>query len=308
MQLDKYRLELPHDTVFLVLGGNGYLGSKVVRRLVSQGYSVICTKRTSSKLNRLNDIKERVRWIPASIDAVEAVAAFQPFDYVLNLACNYGRSIPDDCIRRYDSVIEANTEFPLNIIDTSVALGSSHYLTIGTGLPDNLNIYSFSKKALSEFGRFYAEKDGIEFINVKLEMLYGADEPENRFIPSIIRKMIKGEKVATTIGTQHRDIIAVDDAVDAIFLILGSNLKGYHDISVGSGEAPTISELIDFIWEETGKRSRVNKGIIPMRSNEPDCIADNTFIKSLGKFEPVYWKDGIHDMIQKIYNNLNPLN
>lgn len=307
MQLNKYRLGLSHDTVFLVIGGNGYLGSKVVRRLVNEGYLVICTKRQSSKLDRLSDIRERVHWIPATIEAVEAIAAFQSYDYVLNLACNYGRNTSCDSLRRYDSIIEANTEFPLNVLDASVSLGSAHFLTIGTGLPENLNMYSFSKKALSDFGKFYAEKNNIEFVNVKLEMLYGADEPENRFISSIIRKMLKGEEVDTTIGTQHRDIIAVDDVVDAIFLILSSDLKGYQDISVGSGEAPTISELIDFIWSETGKRSRINKGVIPMRLNEPDCISDNSFIQSLGNFKPVYWKDGIREMIHSINNELNPL-
>ena len=84
-------------------------------------------------------------------------------------------------------------------------------------------MYSFSKKMFSEFGRFYAEKHGIIFNSLLLEMFYGADEPKNRFLPSIISKMINGEPVETTLGTQHRDIISSDDIVNAILLVLYSD-------------------------------------------------------------------------------------
>ena len=59
-------------------------------------------------------------------------------------------------------------------------------------------------------------------------MLYGADEPKNRFIPDLIGKMLRGEAVNVTEGTQHRDIIAVDDIINAIIAIIHSELHCYH--------------------------------------------------------------------------------
>ena len=41
----------------LLLGGNGYLGSKVARALLEAGNSVVCTTRASSDLSRIADIK-----------------------------------------------------------------------------------------------------------------------------------------------------------------------------------------------------------------------------------------------------------
>ena len=280
---------------FLILGGNGYIGSKVTRYLVKEENHVVCTKRPSSNISRLNDISDKIKWIPASADGVESALQYTHFDFVLNMACNYGRSNA-----LYGDVIDANIEFPLKVLNSVVEHGTKNFLTIGTGLPDNLNMYSFSKKMFSEFGRFYVEKHGITFSSLLLEMFYGADEPMNRFIPSVIRKMIRGDTVETTIGTQHRDIIAAEDIVDAIRIVIRSNVSGFNEIPVGTGEAPSISEVIDFIWNQTGKKSVIKKGIIPMRRNEPDCVADISLISSIAEWKPIYWKDGLRKMIKEM--------
>ena len=72
----------------LLLGGNGYLGSKIARALIASGNRVACTKRASSSLSRIEDIKDQLTFIPASIDAIEAKMKHAPFDYVVNAACD----------------------------------------------------------------------------------------------------------------------------------------------------------------------------------------------------------------------------
>lgn len=284
----------------LILGGNGYIGSKVARELYNAGHFVVCTKRVNSNLSRLGDIRENIKWIPASIDGIESALQYMPFDYVLNIVCNYGRSNT-----LYGDVLDANIEFPLKVLNTVVGHGTKKYMTIGTGLPDELNMYSFSKKMFSEFGRFYVEKHGITFHSLLLEMFYGADEPRDRFLPSLILKMINGETVKTTLGMQHRDIICSDDIVKAIIMVVHSDLEGFHEIPVGTGEAPTISEIVDFIWNNTGKKSKVCKGAIPMRIDEPDCVADTKTLRSIGSWNPIPWKQGILTMIKQMEANPN---
>lgn len=277
----------------LVLGGNGYLGSKVVRQFVVAGHKVVCTRRKGSDLTRMYDICDRICWIPASIDGVVSAMQYVTFDHVLNMVCSYGKD-------GSDNVIDANLEFPLKILHTAVENGTKNFITIGTGLPDELNLYSFSKKAFGEFGRFYAEKQGINFYNLLVEMFYGPDEPKNRFLSSIIHKMLDGESVDTTVGTQHRDLICVDDVVKAVMMVMNSPQKGFFEIPVGTGIAPAVSEIVDYLWNETGRKSIVRKGMIPMRDGEPDCIADTSALCGLGKWNPRPWRKGLHDMVEKI--------
>lgn len=280
-----------------MLGGTGYLGSKVAKRLIKDGHNVTSTKRITSDLSRVKTNK--INWIPASIDAIETATRYQNFDCIINMVCNYGRSNV-----LYDNVVEANLEFPLKVLNQAVEQGITNFVTIGTGLPEELNMYSFSKKMFSEAGRFYVDKHGINFYNMKLEMFYGSDEPVNRFLPSVVHNMLNGEVVDSTLGTQKRDIIAVDDIVEAIVMVINSDLKGYQEIPVGTGVAPTISEVIEYIWDETGNIAKWNKGTVPMREGEPDCIADTTILKSLGKWEPLDWKLGIHNMIEDIKSTI----
>lgn len=285
---------------YLVLGGNGFLGSKIVRELLEKSNTVFCTKRENSSLTRLEEKAQLVCWINTTQSDINELFQTNHIDCVINVACNYGRQS-----MLYGDVIEANIEFPLMILNKMAEYGSGRFLTIGTGLPDEFNMYSFSKKMFSEFGRFYYQKHNISFYNLKLEMFYGPDEPRNRFIPSVIESMLIGKDVNTSIGTQKRDIIFVEDIVKAVFIVLDAELEGYYEIPVGTGDAPTISELLDFIQEKTKTTAQIHKGAYPMRVDEPDCVADTSFLKSLGEWNPTPWKEGIANMIEKMRERIN---
>ncbi len=285
---------------YLVLGGNGFLGSKIVKKLLENNNTVFCTKREHSSFERLGETAKSVCWINTSQTNIEELFRTNHIDCVINIACNYGRQS-----MLYGDVIEANIEFPLKVLNKMAEYGGRRFLTIGTGLPDEFNMYSFSKKMFSEFGRFYYQKHSISFYNLKLEMFYGPDEPKDRFIPSVIDSLLNGKDVDTSIGTQKRDIIFVEDIVKAVFMVLDAELEGYFEIPVGTGEAPTISELLDFIKAETKTTAQIHKGAYPMRAEEPDCVADTHFLKSLGEWNPTPWKEGIANMIEQMKERKN---
>ena len=283
----------------IVLGGNGYLGSKAIRALLEEKQHVVtCTIRPTSSLSRLSSYMEEVVFIPASLDAVESATRYVSFDAVINMSCSYGKKST-----LYNNVIEANIDFPLHVLNCVTEKGCKRFLTIGTGLPDDMNMYSFSKKMFSEFGKYYAVHHHIDFLNLKLQMFYGPDEPDDRFIPNIIRKMLLGRDVRVTLGTRRRDVIAVQDVVEAILAVFHSKLHGYQEIPVGTGTAPTISELVDYIWQKTGMQSQVYKGAIPMRDNEPDCVAELEKLNEIMDWKPVQWQEGIANMIEEIQRN-----
>lgn len=285
----------------LVLGANGYLGSRLVHALVrSYGDdAVICTQRNISRSGRLDDLRGRVHIIPTSIDAIATVLQYEQIDAAVNMICNYSRSN-----LLYDSVLDANIEFPLNVLNLLTEFHIGRFLTIGTSLPPHLNMYSFSKAMLGEFGRYYAEKHGIAFTDVRLEMFYGSDEPRDRFLPDLIVKMLRGAPVDVTLGTQRRDILSADDAVRALQMLLTADLPGYQAIPVGTGEGPRIADIVSYIWEQTGRRSEVHFGAIPMRENEPDCVADLTKLRAIGQWQPVGWQTGLSQMIADIKKEL----
>lgn len=279
----------------LVLGGTGYLGKKVVSELLRRGHDVTCTKRAKSRIFQVEGY--RLRWINGDIKDIEnnVKTISRCFDVVINMACNYGKN-GSSC---YD-VFESNMIFPCQVLNYVVEHGTRKFITVGTGLPNDFNLYSYSKNKFSEIGEFVSNNSNIDFVELKLEMFYGYDEPQNRFFPFVISRMLKGKEVDTTLGYQRRDIIAVEDVVKAIIIVLESDLKGYNKIPVGTGEGPSISEIIDYIWELTGRKSIVNKGGVSLRYKEPDCIADVSVLEGISVWNPMQWKNGLKEMVNKI--------
>lgn len=277
----------------LVLGGNGYLGSKLIAQLVQKKENVFSTIREQSDLSRLNEVKNNINFVKAKYADIKRLLSDEKIDCVVNMVCDYGKKCNRD-------MIYSNLMFPIEVLELASTYKVDQFIAIDTALPKDLNLYSFTKNSFSEYGKFYSEKYGIDFVDLKVQMYYGFDEPQDRFIPATIRKMICGDIVNTTYGTQLRDIIAVEDVVNLIVEIIYRQIRGFNSIDIGTGTAPAISELVDFIWEKTGRKSVVNKGAIPMRPNEPNCIADMSIVHRILDYKPIYWKDGISKMIDDI--------
>ena len=179
------------------------------------------------------------------------------------------------------------------------------FVNISTSLPPELNLYSLTKKQFSELGKFYSSLGKIQFVNVLLESFYGSDEPKTRFIQRSIRSFLSGRNVDATMGTQKRDYVSADDVIDAlVFLSDAEKLKsGYDCVSLGSGVAPSIHEILEYLKEVTESRSMINFGAIPFRQNEPSAKADLTRLREIGyDKEMTFWKDGMKNMAEEIKN------
>ena len=46
----------------LLTGGTGFLGSNLLRRLLSLGHELFCIKRETSSLERVNFFKHKIKW------------------------------------------------------------------------------------------------------------------------------------------------------------------------------------------------------------------------------------------------------
>ena len=67
---------------YLVLGGNGYLGAKIIELLADNEHKVVCTVRNQTL--RKDFKKQNVRVIPASLDSIETAFQYNDFDMVIN--------------------------------------------------------------------------------------------------------------------------------------------------------------------------------------------------------------------------------
>ena len=272
----------------LLLGATGYLGGNIAAKLVDEGHHVICVVRSTSDFSRLDMMGNNIELISSSVDQIELTLKRGKVDWVINAVCTYK---PNETL--YGDMLNSNVMFPLSVLNLAVKYHVSNFLTIGTGLPDDFNVYSFTKHSLSEFGHFISLKEKINFIDLQLEMFYsGMFEPSNRFLKDCFLRLSRGEKVQLTEGNQRRDIIRVEDVVAIISLLVDKNIfAGYNLLPLGSGEQHSIRDILTFMKDYMKSPSELDFGAIKSRENEPDTCADIKWLNKINyTLEYGYWE------------------
>lgn len=280
---------------FVILGGTGYLGRKLIYRLLCDGHEVLCLKRETSDLSQFPADK-KMRFFRVEDAGASLISEAQGVDWFINTACVYSRRGIKD-----EHVLEGNLLTPLRIYLLLMEAGVKRFMTIGTGLFDDFNIYSKSKAEFAELGAFYCKRKAQEeqiFLNIRLENFYGKDEPKDRFLHRIVAQMRSGDDVLLTEGAQHRDFICIEDVVDNLQTLLNAGLPpGYYDIPLGTGEGPTIRDVVEYLHAELKSTSRLYFGAVPMRENEPDSVADKAAMQKFGIKVRYSWQVGLKEQL-----------
>lgn len=275
----------------IVTGATGFLGSKILKRLMCEkNYEVLCIVRESSNLDSLSDIQ--CRFLEGNDEQfAEKVLSFQP-QGVVHTACQY-ESTDASLI----ALANANLYFPLKLLQVVCRIPNIKWVNTSTSLEPDVNLYALSKHQFAQWGKALCEKYSMNFFNVKPELFYGKGESNRRFVTSMIMQLKKNKNLQLTDGLQKRDFIAVEDVVEAYVALLNSDLTGYHDVSLGTGVAPSIREVVQFLHRKIGSSSILEFGAILRRSNEPKiCVADSSLLNSIGWKCKCSWEDGMKEM------------
>ena len=275
----------------MLLGGTGYLGSNIAKAFSQNGYRLICVVRNKSNTSFLESL-ENVELVSNETGQLELTIRRNHIDWIINGVCTYKSN---DSL--YGDMFQANVIFPLSVLNLAIKYGITRFVTVGTALPEDFNLYSFTKHKFSDFGRFLSMKDGISFLELKLEMFYGGiNEPINRFMNSCRIKLKNNEIIELTSGIQKRDVVRVEDVVGIMEKLIENNCyTGYSVLPVGSGEQHSIKEIVEYMKEIIGSKSVLEFGAITDRQGEPDTLASiNWYSRINYKIKYSFW-EGIKD-------------
>ena len=276
------------DRCFLVTGATGFLGSHIVKRLLAEGQNVVILKRSFSNANRLAAELSKVK--SYDIDKMTdftRVFSEQHIDVIIHTATCYGRHG-----EAVEQIYNVNLNFPLKLLELALRFNTDIFFNTDTFfntdiiLSKYLNWYALSKKQFSEIGQQFAGMGKINFIDAKLEHMYGEDDANTKFVTFIIEALQKNiEELKLTAGEQRRDFIYVEDVVEAYWKILASQNedKKYQQYEVGTGKTISIKDLVLLAKEITKSRTKLLFGAIPYRENEiMDSKANTDLLEKLG--------------------------
>ena len=255
------------DKCFLVTGATGFLGSHVVKKLLAEGQKVVILKRSFSNTKRLATELSKVKSYDIDkLDDFADVFREQHIDVVIHTATCYGRQG-----ETVEEIYDVNLKFPLKLLELALRFNTDTFFNTDTILSKYLNWYALSKKQFSEIGQQFAHLGKINFIDAKLEHMYGEDDANTKFVTFMLEALQNNQdELKLTAGEQRRDFIYVDDVVEAYWKILTSqsNDKKYQQYEVGTGKTISIKELVMLAKSITKSQTKLVFGAIPYRENE----------------------------------------
>jgi nucleoside-diphosphate-sugar epimerase len=270
------------DTPVLVTGAEGFLGSHLARRLVGEGARVFALTAPGAPLHRLADIESALRILPVDIRDVRAVGrAVQKASprYLFHLAAF---TDPSRSWETLEQALSVNLGGTVNVLRAAGKEGCAGVVCACTAevygrnpppfreeMPlDPVSPYSLSKAAATLACRLAHRSFGLPVSVLRLFLVYGPGQGEERFLPQLIRSGIEGRPFRMTGGRQTREYTYVDDVVEGFLRAARCRPARGEVINLGSGAEVSLRELARSVRRLLGGAPALERGKLPFRKNE----------------------------------------
>lgn len=284
----------------LVLGGSGFLGANLSRRLVEGGAEVTTT---GTRAAVASGPARHVVWQASDADGAralvrEAEVVFSLFgrsgavrsvrEPVADLGVNCGGQLAVlEAVRRENPA--AKVVFPGSRLQFGRV---SELPTPETHPMEPLDVYAVHKLAGERYHRIYHRAFGLRTTVLRITNPYGAGQLSDRrdygFVNAMVQRALAGETI--TIfgdGRQLRDVIYVDDLVEAMLAAAATPATDGEAYNVGSGIGTPLVEIAETIVRLAG-RGRIEHTAWPPLA---EAVESGDFVADVAKLgKTVDWR------------------
>ncbi len=262
----------------LITGGNGFIGSNLVKRLISEGWNVHIIVRPTSELTTLNEVINliHIHIYDDSIESLLKIIELSRPTIVIHLASLFlAQHNPTDIA----PMIQSNLIFATQVVEAMVANKVYKLINTGTSWQHYENkdyspvcLYAATKQAFEAILQFYLETTQLKTITLKLFDSYGPKDPRQKLFALLEKVAHQQETLAMSPGNQKINLVYIDDIIDAYFVAIEKLMAGlnssHESYAIGSNSTATLHEITSIYEEENGNKLSIAWGERPYRERE----------------------------------------
>ncbi|HAX84121.1 MAG TPA: LPS biosynthesis protein WbpP [Ruminococcaceae bacterium] len=319
-------LKFPENSVFLVTGGAGFIGSNLCEAILKMGYKVRCLDDLSTGKQKNVDIfsnDPNYTFIKGDIKELDTcMAACEGVDYVLNQAAwgSVPRSIEMPLFYEKNNIMGT-----LNMMEAARQQGVKKFVYASSSsvygdhpvLPKKegqegnlLSPYALTKRVDEEFAKLYTRLYGLDTYGLRYFNVFGRrQDPDGAYaavIPKFI-KMLMNDETPTINGDgkQSRDFTYIENVIEAnLKACLAPHEAAGNAFNIAYGGREYLIDIYHSLTKALGKDIEPNFG--PDRAGDiKHSNADISKAREMLGYEPDYdFESGLKEAIDWYVENL----
>ena len=295
----------------LVTGATGYVGSNLVRRLITEGWDIHIIARSTSSLELLAKESDRVtvHRHDGTIEKLDEIVRLSRPDVTFHLASLF---LPQHAPCDVDRLVTNNILFATQLVETLVANGTYRLVNTGTSWQhfedrdySPVNLYAATKQAFESILQYYVEASGLQAITLKLFDTYGPHDPRPKLL-HLLEKIAREEStLAMSPGEQLIDLVYIDDVVEGFLMaaqrMLAGGILRSECYALSSGRPIRLKDLVEVFSIAVGKNIAIEWGARSYRPREV-MVPWHTFATLPGWSPRVSLETGLARILSSVQN------
>jgi nucleoside-diphosphate-sugar epimerase len=260
----------------LVSGATGFVGARLVARLVADGRRVAAVVRAGSDATALRAAGVAIVVDDGTAEGLaRAVAEIRPAT-VFHLAAKFTAIHTTADV---DALVAANVAFGARLAEAAARAGATRFVTAGTswqvdedGEERANSLYAATKAAFEAILGHYAANEGMRALSLRLYDTWGPGDTRRKLLPLLLSAHASGTHLGLSPGDQRLDLVHVDDVVEG-FLVAEARLAAapagtFERFALRSGRDVSVKELVAIMEKVSGRAMPVAFGERPYRVGE----------------------------------------